>query len=223
MDGKAEIALALDGMDDRRALEMVDLLRGRIGLYKVGLELFTRFGPGLVREISARGGGVFLDGKYHDIPSTVAGAVRSAAALDVRMLTLHGSGGEEMLRAAAGARGEAGTKLLAVTVLTSRSGPETAGEVERIALLSRETGMDGVVVSAREAERARSIGGERFLVVTPGIRPAGTPAHDQARTATPAEAVRAGADVLVIGRPITTAADPLRAAEAILEEMERAR
>jgi len=223
MKKTAEIALALDGMNDRRARETAERLRGRVGLFKIGLELFTRYGPELVREISGRGGGVFLDVKYHDIPATVAGAVRAALRLDVRMLTLHGAGGPEMLRAAAEARGGGDAKLLAVTVLTSRAGPGTAEEVARIARAAKENGMDGVVCSAREAERAREIVGADLLVVTPGIRPSGAPAHDQARTATPAEAVRAGADVLVIGRPITAAADPLRAAEAIREEMARAR
>jgi orotidine-5'-phosphate decarboxylase len=182
--------------------------------------------------VRKRGGRVFLDLKYHDIPATVAGAVAAAARLGVGLLTVHASGGAAMLRAAAAAAREAGDarpRIVAVTVLTSLDraalhrelGVPIAveGHAANLALLARDAGCDGVVASPREAARLRALLGPGALIVTPGIRPAGGAAHDQARTATPATAVRAGADYLVVGRPVTEAADPAAAAAAMLAEI----
>ena len=196
--------------------------------------LFTAAGPAAVEMVRKRGGRVFLDLKYHDIPATVAGAVEAAVRLGVGLLTVHASGGAAMLRAAAEAARAAGRdrpQIVAVTVLTSLDraalhrelGVPIAveGHAVQLAVLAREAGCDGVVASPREAARLRAILGPAALIVTPGIRPAGGSADDQARIATPAIAVRAGADYLVVGRPITGAADPAAAAAAILAELGR--
>jgi orotidine-5'-phosphate decarboxylase len=182
--------------------------------------------------VRRRGGQVFLDLKYHDIPATVAGAVQAAARLGVGLLTVHASGGAAMLRAAvegARASGRDRPRIVAVTVLTSLDraalhrevGVPVAveGHAVRLAALAQEAGCDGVVASPREAARLRAILGPTAVIVTPGIRPPGSDADDQARTATPATAVRAGADYLVVGRPITGAADPAAAARAMLAEL----
>jgi len=218
-----QIALALDGMSDAEALAMVDRIGPDLVMCKVGLELFTRYGPPLVAALRQKGKDVFLDTKYHDIPATVAGAVRAASGLGVHLLTIHGCGGEEMMKAAVEGRGEAEAKLLAVTQLTSLAGEGVEGRVLRIAREAREAGMDGVVASAHEAARIKALGGPGFLVATPGIRPKGAERHDQARSATPAEAARAGADYLVVGRPVTRASDPAAVFRGILEEVRLAR
>jgi orotidine-5'-phosphate decarboxylase len=231
MNARDRLIVALDvpKPDDARAL--VDRLAGHVGLFKVGSQIFTLAGPVLVREIVARGQRVFLDLKFHDIPNTVAGAVASASRLGVSLVDVHGLGGRAMMEAAAGALPAMGTRLLAVTILTSHD-EETLDEigvngsmaesVRRLALLAKEAGADGVVASPHEVAIVREACGSGFLIVTPGIRPAGAAPGDQARAATPAAALAAGADYLVVGRPITAAADPAAAADAIVDEMEAA-
>jgi orotidine-5'-phosphate decarboxylase len=197
---------------------------------KIGLELIYGDGLALARELVGRGRSVFLDAKLLDIPNTVERAAASAAALGAAFLTVHGAD-RKTLDAAIRGRGDAPTKLLAITVLTSLDAADLAQQgitaspeqiVLRRARLAAEAGFDGVVASPREAPAIRKELGRDLLIVTPGIRPAGAATADQARTATPAEALRSGADYLVVGRPITGAADPLAAAEAILAEMDAA-
>jgi len=229
---RPRLAVALDVADGAAARNAAGALRGHVDIVKVGLELFIAAGPELVADLADQGWTVFLDLKLHDIPATVAGAVRSAAGLGAELLTLHTSGGRAMIEAAAAARGANGLpRLLGVTVLTSLddrqldevgfSGGAAAG-VSRLAALARSAGCDGVVSSPQEAAAVKQACGEDFLAVTPGIRPAGSATDDQARIATPADAVAAGADVLVVGRPIMKAADPAAAADAIRSEMEEA-
>ncbi len=220
----------MDVPDAERALAVAESLRGCADVLKVGLELFTAQGPGLVRELMSMGWGIFLDLKVHDIPATAAGAVRAAVDLEVELLTLHTSGGRKMLEAAVQARGAYRLpRLLGVTVLTSLSAADLpaigllddpALLVERRCRLAHDCGCDGVVASVREAPSIRARWGPEFLVVTPGIRPAGADVHDQARVATPAAAVAAGADYLVVGRPVLQAEDPAAAATAIRASME---
>jgi orotidine-5'-phosphate decarboxylase len=215
-----------------------------VGMFKINIQLFTAEGPAAVQRLSRLGPGIFLDLKFHDIPNTVRGAVASAMGLaGVRFLDVHALGGLEMMRAAANARDEAsGTqssvpKLLAITILTSMdndslreagiAGPASRRAVQ-LAQLARKAGMDGVVASPHEVRGIRRACGKDFLIVVPGVRPSaeaissgkrGRRTDDQARVATPAEAIRAGADYLVIGRPITAAPDPVEAAHAIVEEI----
>ncbi len=229
MNARERLIVALDVPAADDALRLVDRLAGRVGLFKIGSQLFTAAGPEIVRALVARNQKVFLDLKYHDIPNTVAAAVKSAFRLGISLLTLHGLGGRAMLEAAAAARPAVGLRLLAVTVLTSHdeaslsevglSGP-LFDSVRRLARLAKDAGIDGVVASPHEVGLIREACGEAFLIVTPGIRRAGAQAGDQARTATPAAALSAGANYLVVGRPITEAADPARAAAAIVREME---
>ena len=197
---------------------------------KVGLELFVREGPELLERIREYEYPVFLDLKFHDIPFTVAGAVRSACTFAPELLNVHATGGREMMLAAAEAAAEFGgrTRVIAVTVLTSLSGKDLSsmgigagpGElVERLALSAQEAGLDGVVCSPMEAGAVRNSTGPEFLIVTPGIRPAGGSADDQKRISTPAQAVAMGADSLVVGRPVTAAHSPREAAMAILREI----
>ncbi|GAB4265378.1 MAG: orotidine-5'-phosphate decarboxylase [Deferrisomatales bacterium] len=235
--GAGRVIFALDVADRTRALEWVDRLAGEVGAFKVGLELFVSEGPGLVRELVARGERVFLDLKLHDIPATLAGAARAAGRLGAWLVNVHALAGPEgMARAAEAARQgarEAGfeiPRVLAVTVLTSHSertlqaiglaGPAECA-VGRLAELARAAGLDGVVASPREAEAVRA-GWPEALIVTPGVRPAGAAAGDQVRVTTPAAAVRAGADYLVVGRPIRDAADPEGAARTLAAEVEEA-
>ena len=226
----ARIIVALDTPDPDQALEWADSLRGEVGVVKVGLELFTRAGPALVRELRAREHRVFLDLKLHDIPHTVRRSVVSIASLDVQMTTLHAAGGSAMLRAATEARNQADSslQLLAVTVLTSLDddaleeiglrGPASR-RVPALASLAAACGVDGAVCSPLEAAAVRRAAGAGFLLVTPGVRPAGASHDDQARASTPAAAVRNGADYIVVGRPITRADDPCAAARRIAAEL----
>jgi orotidine-5'-phosphate decarboxylase len=231
MTAKDRLIVALDvkGADAARAL--VDRLSGQAGMFKVGSQLFTAAGPQLVREIVGRGEKVFLDLKYHDIPNTVANAVAEACQLGVSLMTVHALGGKAMMEAAVGALPAVGSRLLAVTILTSHdqaslgaiglAGP-VAESVQRLARLAQEAGADGIVASPLEAEMIRGACGPDFLIVTPGIRPSGAKADDQARAATPAAAIRAGASYVVVGRPISEAADPVAAAAAVVREIESA-
>jgi orotidine-5'-phosphate decarboxylase len=224
------VALDVPGLPEAEAL--VDRLDGRVTTFKVGGQLFTAAGPAAVELVRKRGGRVFLDLKYHEIPAIAGAAVREAARLGVTLLTVHAAGGSVMLRAAATAAADAGRdrpRILAVTVLTSLDRATlqrelqvpvaVEGQVLHLAELARAAGCDGVVASPQEARRLRSALGPGPLIVTPGVRPAGAEPGDQARVATPAAAVRAGADYVVVGRPITGAADPAAAAEAILAEL----
>ena len=232
MTARDALCVALDGSDRGWILDMAGALASEVGWLKIGLEAFAAHGPPLVSSVAELGCRVFLDVKLHDIPNTVRGAAAVCAAAGVGMLTVHASGGRDMLSAAVeGVRRAApGTPpgVIAVTVLTSldsRSLHEVgyATEVEETALglarLAASCGVAGVVVSAREARRVRAACGPDFLLVTPGIRPSGHGADDQRRTMTPAEAVRQGADILVVGRPITRAESPIAAARSIVSEI----
>lgn len=239
MTARDKLIVALDLSSADAAARMAEKLRGRAGMFKVGSELFAAEGPVLARYLVASGDRVFLDLKFHDIPNTVRAAVREAARMGVRMVNVHASGGRRMMEAALeGARSVEGSRpevsrplVVAVTLLTSLAGEDLkelgiAGTPEdavlRLARLAQSVGLDGVVASPREIAGLRRACGPQFLIVTPGIRPAGAAADDQARIATPEHAIRAGADYLVVGRPITEAADPAAAADAIIAEMERA-
>jgi orotidine-5'-phosphate decarboxylase len=229
-----ELIVALDVGDLASAAALVEQLYPTVTLFKVGLQLFTAEGPRAVEAVQKRGGAVFLDLKLHDIPNTVAGAVREAAKLGAAMCTLHASGGRSMLQAAAQAVAGVGStmRLLAVTVLTSldAQGLEEAigskldvtAQVVRLASLAREVGLDGVVASPHEIGLLRAALGSSMPLVIPGIRPAWASADDQRRVMTPREAAVAGADYLVIGRPITAAADPVQATGRILDELKAA-
>jgi orotidine-5'-phosphate decarboxylase len=227
------VALDLPNMD--AALRLAEEVAPAVGAFKIGKELFTAAGPEVVRRVRATGASVFLDLKFHDIPNTVAKAVESAVALDVQMLTIHTSGGSDMMQAAEEAAQSAAAKLgraaplvLGVTVLTSMDAADLtevgveatpAAQVERLASLAAKSGLRGLVCSPLEIVALRRILPAAMQLVTPGIRPAGADKGDQKRTLTPAEALRAGASWLVIGRPITSAPDPRAAAEAILASL----
>ena len=224
------VVVALDFSAEADALALAGRLSPELCRLKVGKELFTRSGPQLVEKLQAMGFEVFLDLKFHDIPNTVAGAVRAAADLGVWMVNVHASGGRRMLEAAAGALSaySRAPLLIGVTVLTSMSNDdlaemgyrETAGQrVDRLAGLVADTGLNGVVCSAQEAPALRSAHGAEFALVTPGIRLAGDSAGDQRRVVTPADAIADGADYLVIGRSITGATEPLQALQRIHEEL----
>ncbi len=224
------IIVPLDVPEANSALALAEAVAPHVGAVKVGLELFNAVGPAIFAQLHARGARVFYDAKLHDIPNTVAGAVRAAARHGLWMLNVHASGGAEMMAAAARAAGEADRPplLIAVTVLTSLDAfgllevgvaASPREQVVRLAQLARDSGLDGVVASPLEAAAVREACGDGFLIVTPGVRPAGAAVQDQKRVATPAEAVRNGADYLVIGRPITQAPDPAAAAAAIAEEL----
>lgn len=233
---KPELIVALDVEEGEKALELVGELKEKIRYFKVGSRLFTAEGPLLVEKINDLGCSVFLDLKFHDIPATVAGSVRAACNHGVQMMTMHASGGFEMMRAAvreADKFEELGAErplLVGVTVLTSIS----AGDLEtispgfdeitevvlRLAAKAKEAGLDGIVSSAWEAERIRKEFGEDFVIVTPGIRPSGYGRDDQKRVATPSISAKAGSNFLVVGRPIYNAVSPALAAEAIMRELE---
>ena len=227
------VIVAID-CDRQRALELADSLSGHAVWLKVGMTLFYAEGPSIVREFKERGFKVFLDLKFHDIPHQVRGAARSAALAGADLMSVHGLGSGAMLAAcregaeeAAAARGDR-PQLVAITVLTSMSQDslteigvtdKVAVEAERLALLARANGIDGVVCSPREASRMRELVGDNGLVVTPGVRPAGAELGDQTRVATPASAIESGASHIVVGRPITGADDPVAAFEAIVDEL----
>ena len=228
MDGGLMVALDMDGGDE--AVLLAREIGARIAALKVGSQLFTRHGPEIVHRIMDSGGAVFLDLKFHDIPNTVSRAVRGASAMGVSWLTIHACGGEDMIKAAREAARD--TRVLAVTVLTSlddegirRIGWEgnVDEQVENLALMAREAGADGIVCSAREVSALRAVLDDDCFLVTPGIRPAGASADDQARTATPEGAVASGADYLVVGRPVVNASDRGQAVDGILREMEMGR
>lgn len=230
MTTDSRIIVALDYADARRARDFVAKIAPTMCRLKVGKELFTRGGPDLVRDIVGRGFDVFLDLKFHDIPNTVAQACAAAAELGVWMVNVHALGGEKMMRAARDAISASGkpTRLIAVTILTSMDEPQLAGigltgkiedHVLRLARLAKHAGMDGVVCSPREAAPLRAALGKDFLLVAPGVRPAGTATDDQSRVTTPAQAIQNGSDYLVIGRPITAAPDPIVAMADITAEV----
>jgi orotidine-5'-phosphate decarboxylase len=237
---RSSLIVALDFDSLSSAVKFAKQVADLVGLFKIGNQLFTAAGPAAIKEISALGPGIFLDLKFHDIPNTVAGAVLSAAAMSgVQLVNVHALGGTTMLKAAAQAisagvpLGADRPRLLAVTILTSidqktmretgiSGTPKTS--VLKLAKLAKAAGVDGVVASVQEAKAIRKACGREFLIVTPGVRPkedgkAATKKDDQSRTATPNEAIRAGADYLVVGRPILAAADPRAAAQSIVDEI----
>jgi len=234
---KDRVIVALDVADRDSALRLVEQVSGLAGMFKIGSQLFTAEGPQLVREIVTSGERVFLDLKFHDIPNTVAGAVESAARLGVSILNVHTLGGSEMMRASAHAVGDRGLlwitrpAVLGVTVLTSMDKADLSdvgipldltAEVVRLATLARDSGLDGIVASPHEIRLIREcITAERFIILTPGIRPAWSAKGDQKRIATPVDAIRDGADFIVIGRAITDSPDPRTATERILEEIDK--
>lgn len=236
MPAHARIFVALDTRDLAAALKLGRALKGAVGGLKIGLELFGAHGPAGLRKLARVGLPLFLDLKLHDIPNTVASAVRAVAPLAPAILTVHASGGPAMLRAAADAAAEGAqaagvprAKIVAITVLTSldavdlgrvgQAGP-LAEQVLRLADLAQGSGIDGVVCSPEETALLRAKYGPEFVLVVPGIRPSWAEAGDQKRVMTPRQAIDAGADYLVIGRPITRAAEPRRAAERIAAEMD---
>jgi orotidine-5'-phosphate decarboxylase len=224
------VYVAMDTPDLDYALELAERVRPHVGGLKLGLEFFNAQGPDGVRAFEDCGLPIFLDLKYHDIPNTVAGAVRAGAGLNAAILNVHAQGGAAMMRAAVEAAKSVNpaTKLIAVTMLTSLSDedlptvglmPPVADQVLRLASLTQQCGLDGVVCSAHEITRLRAELGPDFLLVVPGIRPAGADVGDQRRVMTPAQARDAGAGILVIGRPITGAADPANAARDIAQSL----
>jgi orotidine-5'-phosphate decarboxylase len=228
-DPRQRLIVALDVSTAAAARKIVAAVGDSALTYKVGMQLFTAEGPQMVRDLVASGRRLFLDLKYHDIPNTVGAAVAEAAKLGVSMLTVHAAGGDKMLRAAVdAAKRHPGLMVLAVTVLTSLDAGDlekngVQGSVEenvlRLATIALANGCQGVVTSAREASRLRAELGRDFAIVTPGVRPAGTNVADQVRVVTPAEAIASGASHIVVGRPITEAADPAAEARAILEQI----
>ena len=227
------LIVALDVPTAQAAGEIVRELGDSVSFYKVGLQLFSAEGPGIVRELTVSGRKVFLDLKLHDIPNTVASAVKSVSRLGIDLLTVHSTGGLQMMRAAVEAAASAAKrpKILAVTVLTSFTEQELAStgitggvaeQVSRMGSLAAEAGCDGVVSSALELPILRRQMGEEPIILIPGVRPKGSPAGDQARTAEPGEAIKAGASYLVVGRPITAAENRRAAAEAVQKEISSA-
>src|ERR1035437_1367382 len=230
MDNKARLIVALDVPGAPQARQIVQAIGEAATTYKIGKQLFTAEGPQVVRDLVASGRKVFLDLKYHDIPNTVAGAVRSAAELGVSMRPVNASGGRKMLRPAVEAASQSSAKpmVLAVTVLTSLSDSDlqelgiagnVLSQVLRLGALARAAGCGGLVASAQESRELRKALGEGFAIVTPGVRPAGAPAGDQARVVTPKDAIATGATYLVVGRPILEAPDPAKAAQQIADEI----
>ena len=232
MPPKDRLAIALDFADEREAMNLVDRLGQTCQWFKVGMELYYAAGNRIVQQLRDRGFNVFLDLKLHDIPNTVAGAVRSATRAGASLLTIHAGGGAAMMSAAAEAASTPGSpRLLAVTVLTSMDASELAGigitaspadQVLRLAKLAKKSGIDGMVCSPEEVAALRKETGPDTLLVVPGIRPAGSATDDQKRIATPAQAIADGASMLVVGRPITRAADPAAATQSIMQEIEQA-
>jgi orotidine-5'-phosphate decarboxylase len=240
---RSSLIVALDFDSLSSALKFAKQVADLVGMFKIGSQLFTAAGPQAVREVAALGPGIFLDLKFHDIPNTVAGAILSCAAMPgVQLINVHALGGRAMLHAAAQAIGAAQAmgadrpRLLAVTILTSMDqktmrevgiGGSSQSRVQKLAQLAKKAGVDGVVASVKEARAIRKACGRDFLIVTPGVRPkdktAAAKDDDQVRTATPSEAIRAGADFLVVGRPILAAPDPRAAAQAIVDEITSAK
>lgn len=232
-EAREKVIFALDVNEFSEVEQWASLIADHVGMFKIGKQLFTACGPAAVRMIQKHGGEVFLDLKYHDIPNTVAMASLEAARMGVKLLNLHALGGYEMMARTmetleAGFKGGERAKVLAVTILTSSTEETLRGVgielpvpemVVRLATLAQKAGIDGVVASPQEVGLIREACGRDFLVVTPGVRPAFASVDDQKRIMTPFEAVSAGADYLVIGRPISAAADPVAAAEAILTEI----
>jgi orotidine-5'-phosphate decarboxylase len=236
---RSSLIVALDFDSLSSAAKFAKQICDLVGMFKIGNQLFTAAGPAAVKDIAALGPGIFLDLKFHDIPNTVAGAVLSAAAMTgVQLVNVHALGGRAMLEAAVQAisagvpMGADRPRLLAVTLLTSMDhramkevgiGSEPKVRVVKLAQLAKKSGVDGVVASVQEARAIRKACGREFLIVTPGVRPkdkeGATKHDDQARTATPTEAIKAGADFIVVGRPILTAEDPRAAAQAIVDEI----
>jgi orotidine-5'-phosphate decarboxylase len=226
------LVVALDLPSRQEALKLVDRLGQTCQWFKVGMELYYAAGNSIVQQLRDRGFDIFLDLKLHDIPNTVAGAVRSATRAGASLLTIHASGGAAMMDAAAEAASAPGSpRLLAVTVLTSMDANQLAGigvtaspaeQVLRLARLAQASGIDGMVCSPEEVDLLRKETGPDTLLVIPGIRPAGSDIEDQKRIATPAQAITHGASILVVGRPITRAPDPAEAARAILQEIDQA-
>ena len=235
LNPQERIFVALDTTDLRRGLELARDLKGLVGGMKIGKEFYTALGPEGARQILAEGVPVFLDLKFHDIPNTVAGAVRAAMPLKPAILNVHAAGGRAMMKAARDAAAEESARLeierplvLAVTVLTSLDADDLSDigvggvpvdQVKRLASLAQQSGMDGVVCSAAEIEPLRAECGPDFKLLTPGIRPSWAAAGDQKRVVTPADAVKQGSDYLVIGRPITGADNPAEAARKIGDEL----
>ena len=240
---RSSLIVALDFDSLSTALKFAQQIVDLVGMFKIGNQLFTAAGPTAVKEIAALGSGVFLDLKYHDIPNTVAGAVLSAASMPgVQLVNVHALGGKAMMQAGSQAisagvpMGADRPRLLAVTILTSLDhkamkevgvGGTPKSRVVKLAQLAKEAGVDGVVASVQEAKAIRKACGDGFLIVTPGVRPKDSDvapvADDQSRKATPKEAIRAGADFLVVGRPILAAADPRAAAQSIVDEIAAAK
>lgn len=233
---REKLIFALDvGEDLGEALSWVDRLSGHVGLFKIGKEAFTHFGPEIVRQVQERGGEVFLDLKFHDIPNTVARAAEAAANLRVSMFNIHASGGKKMMEEAVSAtrvfsekNGFSVPVILAVTILTSLNDQDlkeigfrgtTREAVLGLARMAQDAGVPGVVASPQDIEDLRAVCGQDFLIVTPGIRGSGAAADDQKRTLSPLEAVSLGADYLVIGRPIRLASNPAAEADAIVGEI----
>ena len=240
---RSSLIVALDFDSLSAALKFAEPIADLVGMFKIGSQLFTTAGPEAVRQVAKLGADIFLDLKFHDIPNTVAGAVLAAAALPrLQLINVHALGGAAMMKAAAQAvsagvpMGADRPRLLAVTLLTSMdaktvrevgiNGPPES-RVQKLAKLSQKSGVDGVVASVQEAKAIRRACGREFLIVTPGVRPKEKSAHskkdDQVRTATPREAIRAGADFIVVGRPILAATDPRAAAQEIVDEIAAAK
>lgn len=231
MPAKEKIIVALDVPTEDAAFRVLDTLGDGVGFYKIGMQLFTRCGPSIVRRVRETGARMFLDLKFHDIPNTVQHAVRSACEIGVEMLTIHLHGGGKMIAAAASGLGDSPSIILGVTVLTSSSrdtlrevGIDAAvgDQVVRLARLALDNGVRGVVASPQEVALLRQNFSDKLTIVTPGVRPAWAAANDQQRTLTPGAAIRAGADYLVLGRPILAHENPLEAARMIAEEIEAA-
>lgn len=235
-----KLIVALDVENAQKARELVSMLRGIVGMFKIGSQLFTAAGPALVREIVGTGDRVFLDLKFHDIPNTVAAAGVEATRLGVSLFNLHAAGGSEMMRRTAETVAECADSerltrpsIIAVTVLTSANAAtlaevgyssDPAELVPRLALLAEASGIDGIVASPREVSTIRSVVKRPdFIVITPGVRPAGSALFDQKRVTTPREAMTAGSDYIVVGRPIIEAPNPADAAQQIIDQMESAR
>jgi len=223
-----KVIIALDTPDEQKALNLVKLLKHKVSIFKVGLELFCSQGPEIVKKINDQGCKVFLDLKFHDIPNTVAGAARAALSTGAFMFNVHASGGREMMRKAREIIDTACVRekpiILAVTVLTSLDETDLNDisiskppmeQVKTLALLTKESGLDGVVASPKEITAIREAVGQDFIIVTPGVRPTWAMAGDQKRIMTPAEALESGASYIVVGRPVTAASDPAEAIDKL--------